>query len=57
MFIAVRYATRSCVIASDTLVLGVTWTKTFNQWYNARELRMATITTCLLRDGKLFAII
>ena len=47
------YVTRSCVIAGDTIVLVLTWQKTFREWNEARRLHMQlSVTTCLLRDGE-----
>lgn len=39
-------------IIGDTIVLVVTWAKTFRLWREARRLRMPfAVSTCLLRDG------
>lgn len=44
--------TRSCVVLSDLIVVGVTWQKTFRQWREGRRLNVPlSISTCLLRDG------
>ena len=45
--------TRSSFIIVDTIVLFVTWIKTFNQWSELRRLNLGTsISSLLLRDGK-----
>ncbi|GJE90431.1 hypothetical protein PsYK624_065640 [Phanerochaete sordida] len=46
------YITRSSLLAGDTVVLAVTWLRTFNQWREARRLNVSlSVSTCLLRDG------
>ena len=48
----VVYVTRGCVIALDSMVLALTWKKTFQAWREARRLNLQlSVTTCLLRDG------
>ena len=48
------YATHASAIASDAIVLIMTWIKTFHIWRQGRQLNMLLpITTSLLRDGKL----
>ncbi|KIP09451.1 hypothetical protein PHLGIDRAFT_323755 [Phlebiopsis gigantea 11061_1 CR5-6] len=52
-----RLATRASAVAMDILVLGITWTRTFRQWQEARDLKIASpVTTCLLRDGTWYFI-
>ncbi|OCH85125.1 hypothetical protein OBBRIDRAFT_860488 [Obba rivulosa] len=55
--VLVEVSTRVCVIASDTIVLGVTWFKTFKMKREAdRHGVHAPLTTLLLRDGVLYLI-
>ena len=45
--------TRGSLVAADSIVLALTWIKTFNNWNEARKLDLQlSVTTCLLRDGK-----
>ena len=45
---------RICLLAADAIVVVLTWSKTFGQWRRSRRLNMhVSVTTCLLRDGKL----
>ncbi|EKM57660.1 uncharacterized protein PHACADRAFT_251424 [Phanerochaete carnosa HHB-10118-sp] len=47
------YSTRGSVILADTIVLVLTWIKTFRHWRNARRVNLGvSLTTCLLRDGQ-----
>ena len=47
------YVARGALVAADSIVLALTWTKTFGSWNNARKLSLErSIFTCLLRDGK-----
>ncbi|EKM50263.1 uncharacterized protein PHACADRAFT_201106 [Phanerochaete carnosa HHB-10118-sp] len=49
------YVTRGAVILADTIVLVLTWIKTFRSWKNARSLDIkVSITTCILRDGTIY---
>ncbi|EKM56349.1 uncharacterized protein PHACADRAFT_193966 [Phanerochaete carnosa HHB-10118-sp] len=53
----VTYTTCGSLILADAIVLVLTWIKTFEQWRNARCLKMrASLTTCLLRDGTTYFI-
>ncbi|EKM57608.1 uncharacterized protein PHACADRAFT_251322, partial [Phanerochaete carnosa HHB-10118-sp] len=47
------YITRSSLILADTIVLVLTWIKTFGNWRRARSVNVqVSLTTCLLRDGQ-----
>lgn len=49
------YVTRGCLIVSHTIVLVLTWLKTYSQWLAARRLKLnLSVSTCLLRDGTWF---
>ncbi|EKM50266.1 uncharacterized protein PHACADRAFT_201110 [Phanerochaete carnosa HHB-10118-sp] len=53
----VMYITRGSLVLADTIVLVLTWIKTFGHWKNARRLKMkVSLTTCLLRDGTMYFI-
>ncbi len=57
MGVVVSLFTRFAVIASDILVLAVTWAKTLQLYREARRLKIATpLTTLLLRYGKVTKI-
>ena len=50
----VTYVARGSMIVADSIVLVVTWAKTFRHWYELRRLQLdlpTSISTCLLRDG------
>ena len=50
---SVVYATRGSLVAADSIVLVLTWIKTFNNWNRSRKLNLRlSVSTCLLRDGK-----
>lgn len=52
------YLTRGGVIASDLLVLILTWTKTFTHWRQQRSVGIrSSISTLLLRDGTLYFLV
>ncbi|EKM57682.1 uncharacterized protein PHACADRAFT_251462, partial [Phanerochaete carnosa HHB-10118-sp] len=47
------YITRSSLVLADTIVLVLTWIKTFGNWRRARSVNVqVSLTTCLLRDGQ-----
>lgn len=49
--------TRSSVIASDVLVLVLTWVKSFTHWRQMRRLKLgSSISSVLLRDGMYFIL-
>ncbi|EKM57621.1 uncharacterized protein PHACADRAFT_206512 [Phanerochaete carnosa HHB-10118-sp] len=49
------YITRSSPLVADTVVLILTWIKTFGHWRSARSVNIRVpLTTCLLRDGTLY---
>ena len=53
--LSVVYVTRGSLVVADSIVLVLTWIKTFNNWNEARRLNLnLSISTCLLRDGKFF---
>ncbi|EKM49822.1 uncharacterized protein PHACADRAFT_201525 [Phanerochaete carnosa HHB-10118-sp] len=53
----VVYASRGSLVLSDTIVLVLTWIKTFGEWARARRLKVkVSLTTCLLRDGTIYFI-
>ncbi|EKM54052.1 uncharacterized protein PHACADRAFT_209878 [Phanerochaete carnosa HHB-10118-sp] len=53
----VTSTTRGLLVLADTIVLVLTWIKTFRHWKNARHLKMrSSVTTCLLRGGTLYFI-
>ncbi len=43
---------RICVLISDMGVLLITWTKTFGSIRQLRKMHIASVTECLVRDGK-----
>lgn len=52
-FPLVLYLTRVSLIVVDTLMLVLTWNKTYRQWKESRRLGISvSVSTCLLRDGK-----
>ena len=51
------YVARGSLVAADSTVLVLTWTKTFRNWNEARRLNLdLSVSTCLLRDGKSLCI-
>ncbi|EKM57597.1 uncharacterized protein PHACADRAFT_206490 [Phanerochaete carnosa HHB-10118-sp] len=55
---SVLYITRVSLILADTMVLILTWIKTFGHWRHARSVGVkVSMTTCLLRDGTIYFII
>ncbi|EKM48828.1 uncharacterized protein PHACADRAFT_266071 [Phanerochaete carnosa HHB-10118-sp] len=51
------YITRGSLVLADTIVLVLTWIKTFGNWKTTRRLNIkVSLTTCLLRDGTLYFI-
>ena len=49
----VIYVTRGSLVTADSIVLVLTWIRTFTNWNDARRLNLnLSISTCLLRDGK-----
>ncbi|GJE85275.1 hypothetical protein PsYK624_013540 [Phanerochaete sordida] len=51
----VTYTTRGCLLVSHTIVLVLTWLKTYSQWREARRCKLnVSVSTCLLRDGTWF---
>ena len=49
----VTYVARSSLVTADTIVLALTWIKTFKNWNEARRLNLElSVSTCILRDGK-----
>lgn len=49
----VSYAARGCTVATDFVVLVLTWVKTWRLREQAKAVKMASpIATLLLRDGK-----
>ncbi|KIP06042.1 hypothetical protein PHLGIDRAFT_73255, partial [Phlebiopsis gigantea 11061_1 CR5-6] len=56
LFRAVVFTIHGSIIATDVMVLTLTWIKTFHQWRESRQLGMhVPISTCLLRDGNVSA--
>lgn len=43
---------RGALILADTIVIGVTWAKTFSQLRLAHQVGLVSITQVLMRDGK-----
>ncbi|EKM57679.1 uncharacterized protein PHACADRAFT_206559 [Phanerochaete carnosa HHB-10118-sp] len=53
----VAYITRSSLVLADTIVLVLTWIKTFGNWRRARSVNaQVSLATCLLRDGTIYFI-
>ncbi|GJE88910.1 hypothetical protein PsYK624_049980 [Phanerochaete sordida] len=51
------FVTRSFLIASDVIVLVITWLKTYRQWREARRIHLhLSMSSCLLRDGTVYFI-
>ncbi|EKM57643.1 uncharacterized protein PHACADRAFT_206528 [Phanerochaete carnosa HHB-10118-sp] len=49
------YITRGSLILADTIVLVLTWIRTFGHWRQARHANIGvSVTTCLLRDGTVY---
>ncbi|EKM57646.1 uncharacterized protein PHACADRAFT_251384, partial [Phanerochaete carnosa HHB-10118-sp] len=47
------YVSRCSLILADTIVLVLTWIRTFGYWRQTRRANVrASLTTCLLRDGQ-----
>ena len=56
--LTVAYMSRGSLIVVDSIVLVLTWNKTFSNWNEARRLGLdLSVSTCLLRDGKYLCII
>ena len=54
--LGVVYVTRVSAMLSDTIVVVVTWRKTYAQWRHGKRLNVSTnLSTLLLRDGKPFS--
>ncbi|EKM57688.1 uncharacterized protein PHACADRAFT_206567 [Phanerochaete carnosa HHB-10118-sp] len=48
---------RGSLILADTIVLALTWIKTFGNWRQARSVNVqVSLTTCLLRNGTIYFI-
>lgn len=53
LMVLVLYTTRAALVVLDSLVLVLTWMKTFQQWKQSRHLNLPpSIAACFLRDGK-----
>ncbi|EKM54310.1 uncharacterized protein PHACADRAFT_258091 [Phanerochaete carnosa HHB-10118-sp] len=53
----VLYVSRGSSIVADTIVLVLTWIKTFGHWRDVRRANIGvSLTTCLLRDGTIYFI-
>lgn len=54
---ALLYFTRGCAIASDVVVLVLTWIKSLSQFREMRQLKMgSSVSTILLRDGTIYFV-
>ncbi|OBZ72798.1 hypothetical protein A0H81_07334 [Grifola frondosa] len=58
LFMTMVISSRTCLIASDALVLAVTWSKTYQLRKAAQQAQVkASLLTLLLRDGTIYFVV